>query len=218
MRWYHEVLSFSPKDREHITDALLADISHKYIERRNPRALCFAVAHKETEHIHLHFCFSGTEYKSKKTLRMDDRVFMDIRLGMEAYQQEMYPELRHSIAYSERSKARNNAVERDQNTRAQRAYQRQQRTEKPSEKEQYTSIAHECYDRATSKQQFYELLQEQGLTLYMYRNKIAGVQGTRKYRFSTLGIGKEQLATLKRLADRYAEIATLRNEDSERER
>lgn len=83
VRWYHEVLSFSPKDKEHVTDTILADIANEYIQQRNPNALCVAVAHKEKEHIHLHFCFSGTEFRSKNTLRIFPLIQKDTTISIE---------------------------------------------------------------------------------------------------------------------------------------
>ena len=52
VKWYHEILAFSPLDKEHVNNQLLYDIAQKYIEMRNPSALCFAVAHLDSTHPH----------------------------------------------------------------------------------------------------------------------------------------------------------------------
>lgn len=216
VRWYHEVLSFSPKDRQHINDAMLADIAQQYIAKRNPNALCVAVAHREKEHIHLHFCFSGTEFRSRKTLRMDDETFLNLRLGIEAYQMEKYPQLEHSIVYTGREQTKKRAKQSDRNTRKERLYQRNARTNTSTEKEQLQQQVQQILNRATSKATFFATLKEQGIPLYSYRGKVAGVVGVkRKYRFATLGITKEQLQSLDRLAARYREFAALQSEEKD---
>lgn len=215
VRWYHEVLSFSPKDREQITEEILADIAKTYIAKRNPKALCFTVAHKEKEHMHLHFCFSGVEYRSPKTLRMDDKTFLELRISMEQYQRENYPELKHSIVYLDKEKQKKQYREQDKNTRKEREYQRERRDKtegKESEKESITMLVQECFDKATSTQTFYESLEQTGLSLYTYREKTTGIHASRKYRFSTLGITKEQIRTLDRLSSRYQEMEQLRGD------
>ena len=82
---YQEILSFHPDDKEKLDLETLEDISRKFIELRGKHALCIAKPHIENENVHIHFCFSGTEHKSSKTLRLDNHDFRDIRMQLEKY-------------------------------------------------------------------------------------------------------------------------------------
>lgn len=144
---------------------------------------------------------------------MDDETFLNLRLGMEEYQMHKYPELRHSIVYTGREKTKERAKNRDQNTRNERQYQRSRRTNSTTEKEQLREQVSKALDAATSKADFFSALENQGLHLYTYRGKITGVRGAkRKYRFTTLGITKQQLLSLDRLAERYKDFDSLTTE------
>ena len=222
VQYYHEVLAFSPFSREHLSKQTLETIARKYIEMRNPRALCFAVAHRSQAHIHLHFAFSGVEYRSHKTLRMDNKVFENLRFGMERYQQKEFPELHHSIVYLGKEKKRNKAKERDHNTRRERQYQMKKNyPKKQPEKERISALVCEVFNNATTVDGFIKALTKSGMKLYERGGKVAGVIGKRKYRFGTLGITKEMFRSLSRLQERYEHIRQLRDsgrDDDVRER
>ena len=47
---YHEILSFSSKDRPDLTPAILDDLTRQYIQLRCPDALVYAKAHLDTDH------------------------------------------------------------------------------------------------------------------------------------------------------------------------
>ncbi len=79
---------------------MLEDLSRKYIELRGEEALCYAVPHLSVAHPHVHLVFSGTRYKSSRTLRLDHAAFRRVRCGLETYQAARYPELRYSLVYS----------------------------------------------------------------------------------------------------------------------
>ena len=190
------------------------ELAQKYIELRNPNAVVYAAPQKKEEHIHIHFVFSGTEFKSRKTLRMDDRSFKSLRRAMEQFQLEQFPDLKHSIVYLGKQKNRNSAIQRDQNTRKEKFFQWLRRNpNKQSEKVQLKELVKVAYSQAQSKEAFYELLKDQGLELYQYRGKIRGIRGKRKYRFTALGISKLQLLGLDQLEQRNRDLDLLRGED-----
>ena len=138
VRQYHEILSFSPRDSEHLSKEKLEQLTLEYIKMRNPNALCFAVAHMDSSHTHIHLCFSGTEYRHKKTLRMDDATFRNLRMDMERYQQEHFPELKHSVVYLDKENQKERAIARDRNSRAAKEFQYKKRHDTPTEKEELT--------------------------------------------------------------------------------
>ena len=209
-RWYHEILSFGAGDRDKITSETLETITKEYITRRNLNAMCFAVGHCGEAHQHIHLVFSGTEYKSKKVLRMSNKEFKELRLGMEAYQQEMFPELTHSLVYTGREKVLEKAKTKDKNARRQREYQmKKSYPEKLTEKEKLKSLVQQSYSQARSVQGFLRNLKQQRLTLYMRGGRVAGVIGRRKYRFSTLGISKDMFKALELFHQRSMEYKRL---------
>jgi hypothetical protein len=216
-RWYHEVLSFNPLDRPYLDDAKLWDLAQKYVELRNPNALVYAAPHKDDRHVHIHFAFSGIEYKSSKTLRMNDQAFEALHHNMETYQLEKYPELQHSFAYITKAKKRNRAEVRDQNTRDESYYQWQKNhPDKVSEKDSLQDFLTEVYAASQNQKEFYDKLQASGLELYTYRGEIKGIKEQRKYRFSTLGISKEHLRSLDRLEQQWKEMRDLQRDAADR--
>ncbi len=210
VKWYHEILSFSPSDKEKITQDMLNDIARKYINARNPSALCFAVAHTSEAHQHLHFCFSGTEFRSRNTLRMDDGVFQNLREGMEHYQMERFPELEDSIVYLEKEKTKTRAVSRDRNARKERAFQAKKRLgKKKTEKESLSEVLRQVFNESKGRSSFYENLEAAGYELSERNGVINGIQAKRKYRFATLGVSKEMFQTLDQWDQRNQEIMAL---------
>lgn len=213
-RWYHEILSLGAQDKEKVTTKMLEQLAHKYIQLRNDKALVYSVAHTGDEHVHIHFAFSGVEFGSSKTLRMDDQTFLNLRMDMEAYQMRMFPELVHSIVYHNREHSlQKDSIQIDRNARKQRACQREQRTKTISDKQRCMDIVQQSFDLSTTLKAFYTALENEGLELYTYRGKVKGVIANRKYRFATLGITKEMLLSLDRFRQREQEIEQLMNRD-----
>ena len=210
VRWYHEMLSFSPLDKKHIDNTKLETIAREYIKRRNPNALCFVVSHTDTDHQHLHFCFSGTEYRSRKTLRMDDTVFANLRTGMEQYQLKHFPELKNSIVYLGKEQAKERAVTRDKNARGEREYQAKRRLGKQQmEKERLQTLVKQAYNESQSVDEFCKTIGQSGVTIYKRSGRVEGIISGRKYRFATLGISKAMLKSLHNLERRNQEMEAL---------
>ena len=203
---YHEMLTFSPKDSHSLNLEILEDISRKYIELRGDRALCLAVPHLENKSLHVHFCFSGTEYRSAKTLRLDNKAFRELRVEMERFQQERYPELKNSLVYLN---AWEKTLVKNQGELELSAPETQmkKRTGKTTNKEQLSSLVQQCFQGSASRDDFYQKLLGEGLELYHYRNKVNGLLWNgRKYRFRTLTLTEIQLSQLQKGANRMAEL------------
>ncbi len=212
---YHEILSFAPDDREELDQAKLEDIARAYIDIRNPNALCLAKPHIENDNVHIHFMFSGTEYKSKKTLRMDNERFSKVRRSIEAYQLKQYPELANSVVYLNKPvRQKINSITRDHNTRKERQYQMTKRVgERQLDKAQLSEMVQRCFADSKSFKGFLSKLQQEGLESYEYRGKTKGVVMKRKYRFTTLGIDKTRLQKMikrdQNIESRTAELDAL---------
>ncbi|KAA3625757.1 MAG: hypothetical protein DWQ02_21160 [Bacteroidetes bacterium] len=96
---YHEIISFSPKDREILEKDpdILLDMARKYLDWRAPNSLAIARPHFDTDHIHIHIMISGNQYMSRETSRVSQTEFNQIKQKLHEYQLEQYPELVHSI-------------------------------------------------------------------------------------------------------------------------
>lgn len=218
---YHEILSWHEDDTAHLTMDALEDMAREYARMRGEDALCVAAPHFDRSHWHIHFLFSGTKYKSDKTLRMDNKKFEDIRRGIEEYQLEKYPELTHSIIHINKpKKERKNSITSDKNTRKENEYQAKRRSSKELDKERISRVVAEHLERSQKEKQFFlQLEKEEDLEIYTYRGKIKGIIfNGRKYRFSTLGIDKVKLDKLrsaeKEVERRLAELEKLRSTKS----
>ena len=110
---YHEILSVSDLDREAVTPEILEDLCRHYLELRAPNALAFAQPHFDKGHLHIHIGISGVEYKSRKTLRMDNAQFERVRRGLEEYQRQHYgEELKNSVVYTNKRVRAKENIER----------------------------------------------------------------------------------------------------------
>jgi hypothetical protein len=208
---YHEILSYSPKDTQKLNLEILEDIAQKFIELRGDRALCLAKPHIENKNVHIHFCFSGTEYHSSKVLRLDNKAFKQLRIDIERYQQEKYPELSDSIIYLNKWQ-KEQVIVQDEVKMSDSEVQLKKRTGNQSDKEQINELVQQSFQDSSSRDDFFQKLLQQGLELYKYRNKVNGLLWNgRKYRFRTLNISEKQLAQLQKGSGRMAELQRIMN-------
>ncbi len=204
---YHEILSFHPDEKSDLSLEILEDITHKFIELRGKNALCLAKPHIENKNVHIHFCFSGIEYKSIKTLRLDNKSFKQVRLEMELFQQK-YPALNKSSMVYLNKWQKNRLMENDTIKQSEKETQLKRRTGKQSRKDVVRELVRDCYLQSSNKENFFQRLVEQGIELYKYRNKINGLKDKngRKYRFNSLSLGDKELALLEKNTDRMMEL------------
>lgn len=184
----HTILSFSNKDREHITKDLLKDISKKFIELRGKDNVYLASSHYDKDHIHLHILMSATKYMTGESNRISKLEFKELKLDLDAYQREKYPELIHSLPeHGKRSKVQNPTKE----------YLTQIDTAKLSQKQQISETIAEIYGKAKSSQEFLSQLKFEGLEPYYRGGSVYGVEDQgRHYRFKTLGFDINKLDAL----------------------
>ena len=212
----HEVMTFSPDDKGSLTLDMLEDLARKYIEIRGDKALCYAKPHVENDNMHVHFMFSHNEYKSKKTIRLSNKRFKEVRLDIEKYQKEKYPELEHSFVYLNKGKEAYKQQEREQNARDEKAYKTKKRNpQKLLKKDKARLALKNACNKATSMQSLESLLQAQNSALYIRGGKIGGIkyEGT-KYRLTTLGFDKSIILDLQQRAkEQPKEIEKKENEN-----
>jgi len=178
----HEIISFNAEDSPYIDVEMMRDFTKKYIEYRGLRGMYIAVPHFDTDNFHIHLCCSGVEYRTGKAMRLSRKEFQDLKIRMQEYQMQKYPQLQHSIVRHGQGKAQ----QKD------REYQAQKRSGQPSKRTRIKDQVCDISLRADSVDQFTDLLENQDLKPYYRSGKLTGViSGKRKYRFKTLGIKDE---------------------------
>jgi hypothetical protein len=182
---FHNILSFAPEDKHLITDIILKDIVKKFIELRGNNNMYLAVAHKEKNHIHTHIIQSGVMLNGYSA-RVSKQKFKSIKLELDRYQHEKYPELIHSLITHEKvnHKSKKEIVERVQQIRR-------------SDKKELLQSLEKNYTEATSKADFLNRLTTQQLQPYFRNNKLQGITiNGRKFRLTRLGYDEEKLEKL----------------------
>ncbi len=213
---YMDILSFHPKDAEQLTNDKLHQITLKYLSLRAPKSIAVATVHRnEKDHTHLHICFSGLEYKTGKSIRISKDDFQQkVKLPMEQYQQQVFPELMLSKIRHEKSFI----IKKEQKKDSEKFLEMGGEL---SEKQHLLKILEEVFKTATCEKDFYQKLETKKIKLYSRNGKITGIEGTRKFRFSRLGYTSELLHSLEHNPTQYQRLEQLqkiREHQYERER
>jgi len=188
--FYHEILSLSKKDEQHINSEMLHSIAHEYLKLRCSNGLAYCKAHlHHSKQPHLHFLISANEIASDKTMRISKALFKSIKLDMAAFEKDRFPNLVHS----EVSHDKKNSRTKHQDIEA----QTKKRTKTALEKEKISVIVKQALGRASTLTELKSSLRKDNIELYHYRNKPSGVLfNNKKYRFSTLNIDKNSFKFL----------------------
>ncbi|MFN0189850.1 MAG: relaxase/mobilization nuclease domain-containing protein [Bacteroidia bacterium] len=183
---HHTIVSFSSKDKKNITKSLLKDIAKKYIELRGGNNIYIATAHYDRDHIHLHIAMSGCKYKTGESNRLSHKQFRELKIELDRYQREKYPELIHSLPRH----GRKNSKELDQTDK--KALTLGIRT---NQKQQVFDSLNNAFQKSNSVKEFLEQIKSDGLDAYYRGGKLYGVQNEfdRRFRFKTLGVEIEKL-------------------------
>jgi hypothetical protein len=130
---------------------------------------------------------------------------------LQEYQQERYPLLSKSVVrHGKKQKERAKSKEKE--------YQLTKRTKAPSEKDRITKTIEACYNKSLSQADFMHRLSQQGLQSYSRGGKVTGIEGERKYRFSSLGFDERKLGELNYRDEALKGIQIFRDEkDKEKE-
>ncbi len=198
----HTILSFSNKDMEHISKDLLKDISKKFIELRGKDNLYLASSHNDKDHIHLHILMSATKYMTGESNRISKLEFRELKLALDAYQKEKYPELIHSLpAHGKLNNIHSQNI----------SYPFKDSDKTLSLKQQISEKIEEIYGKVNSSQEFLSQLKFEGLEPYSRGGSVYGVEEQgRHFRFKTLGFDINKLDELdKKSSKEEAELQEL---------
>ena len=208
VKMFHTILSFSNKDHKHISEKILRDIAKYYISIRGKDNMYIGTAHYDKDHIHLHIAMSGTKYITGESNRITRLGFQEIKLAMDTYQKEKYPELIHSLPNHSKTKQNPELLK---NTRA-------------PEKEKLLTTLNSLYTKSKSLDDFINKISKKGYEAYYRAGKLTGLKTEQglKFRFNRLGFTPEKLSEIdikntKEQAE-LDEIQKLRNRSKERDR
>lgn len=206
----HEILSWHREDANNISLEKMQAMASEYIQLRNPRGIFVAAPHFDKAHFHVHFLVSGVEYKSGKGMRLSKIALGKLKKDIQQYQQEKFPELSKSIVA-------HGKIESHLPKATEKEYQVKYRTGRETEKEKVIEKINACYKKANSKENFFQLLNESGIRIYVRAGKITGVMHEKyKFRFKRLGITEVKLEELDKAQYRKAELSQSRARDKNR--
>ena len=206
VKLYHEVMSISNLDSDKVSKTQLQDLANKYIELRNPNGMVIAVPHYEKNNVHYHFCFSGTEIETGKSLRISKTDFALFKKELQSYQMERYPALANSIVGHGKKQMQKSKVKN-------REYQLTKRTRQPSERERVKQTVEVSYSKSLSQADLMHRLSEQGLKTYHRGGKAQGVEFGCRYRFGSLGFDEKKLGELNYRDEALKGIQVFRDRD-----
>ncbi|MBK6354290.1 MAG: relaxase/mobilization nuclease domain-containing protein [Saprospiraceae bacterium] len=211
IRLHHTIISFSNKDKKQINPELLKDITKKYIELRGKDNIYLASSHHDKEHIHLHIVMSSTKLITGESNRISRQEFRDLKLALDEYQKEKYPELVNSLpAHGKSQKLQLSDPE----------LKLQDWEGKLSEKQELFQTVETVYNQSKSVDNFLSELKSEGINSYSRGGKVYGVEDEsgKHYRFKTLGFELKKLEELDRQTQEEAkqlqELASLRDSKS----
>jgi hypothetical protein len=207
VKLFHDVLSFAPENKGMITKEILRAIAEKYIELRAKNALCIIVHHSEKSHDHLHAILGGVKLDGYSS-RISKQQFQHLKVEMEKFQQEKYPELSASVI-------NHNGF----TTQSKQQIIEAVTTIREPHKQSLLTILQNTFAIAQSREDFVHRLEQQNVQLYYRNNCLQGaVIEDRKFRFSKLGFNAEKFKTLdEREIEQYAvsELSDLRKGKSQ---
>lgn len=191
---YHEILSVTRSKQltEDEQKDLLRDITQQYIHARAKDCLVFAGLHDEKDNqLHYHLIISANKVGEKKRYYHSKQGFDVIKIRLEEYVLERYPELEQAKLISKsKTKDKNN-----QTTKSAHANKREgeyvRRTGKPSKKQQAADRLKAIFAASESIQHYTQQLQDENIQSYMRGKTMGFVVDGRKHRIHTLGIAEE---------------------------
>jgi hypothetical protein len=186
VKLFHTILSISNKDKSHVSDAMLKDLAKKFIELRGSNNLYLGTKHEEgVDHIHMHIIVSGTQLNGRSS-RVSKQKFHSIKLALQKYQREKYPELINSLPEhgKEKRMAKENLIEHIKANRQ-------------TDKQALLEGLEKIYANATSKEHFLEQLKTTGHNVYLRNGRVQGITfNEKKFRFGRLGFDESKLQAL----------------------
>jgi len=203
----HEIISFSPQSNPLISRATLQAFAKYYLKNRMLKpTMGIGIVHYD-QAPHIHFVIAGVALDGSAT-RISRKEFKDFKIQLQHFQQERFPELSHSIVDHDKAKT----------LKLKLTHQEQQMKDKGkvSDKEKFSQKVMQLAKGCVSLVELETKLKKQSLRPYHRRGILTGVWlGNRKFRLTTLGIGKEHLKEMTREQKRLHTL-TLSHRDKDK--
>lgn len=184
---HHEIIGFSNEDTEHITDEALIDLGNEYMRLRGKEGVYMGAVHRDTDNVHIHFAVSSLKFRTGQAHRMSRNDLHELKVKLQEYQRERYPEISKSIV--EHGKGKAYVTDRE--------WQAKHRTGRALLKEEIEAVITKHFKQSKTQKEFLEALRAEGLFHYERNGIPTGVvHGDIKFRFSRLGISKEEFNQL----------------------
>ncbi|MGY3214787.1 relaxase/mobilization nuclease domain-containing protein [Mucilaginibacter sp. HD30] len=205
---FHEIVSFhAEEDGTAITKETVDNLVAKYMGLRGDTGVMLAAAHRDKDHVHIHFCVSALHYRTGKSFGLNRAQLNQLKTSFQEYHREKFPELTKSHPEHGKGTA--------YRTHAQWHTHR---------KQEIAGQVQEILNSSASQRAFLERLREAGLHHYERGGRPTGIEYEgQKFRFSRLleGTAFEDLPVERSEEDTaLAEIRAIREirRDPERER
>lgn len=188
---YHEILSISRSKQlsEQQQKELLRDIAQQYIYARAKDCLVFAGLHDEKDNqLHYHLIISANKLDQKKRYYHSKQGFDQIKVQLEEYVLQRYPELEQEklISLSKEQKQANKKARRSTN---ESEYIR--RTGRKSKKQQVADKLRGIFADASTMRDYLYKLREHHIESYVRGKNMGYIVDGKKHRLNTLGIAEE---------------------------
>ncbi len=178
VRINHTIISFGDLDRQNLTNEKLEDMVRKFMSMRTELIQYVAVPHWDGDHVHVHIVSNPIEVATNRSLRQTKSDFERLKLQIQEYQLQKYPEL--TFSHPEHTKNQNRSISNKEQSLL-------VRNSNISQKHQIREVIEQSLVQAKDQTEFFQILQQSGLTPYSRGNKIYGVTlEDRNYRFHKL--------------------------------
>jgi hypothetical protein len=183
---HHEIIGLSSnEDKDSITKEMMEDLTRKYIELRGYDGIYLASIHSlGTDSIHAHIVSGGVKFRTGLAHRMSHKEFQDLKISLQEYHKERYPELTRS--FCEHGKQKEYVTNKE--------WQAANREKGSIHKSKIQKNVQTIYENSKTKQEFLENLRTNGYHHYERNGEPKGIAyNDQKFRFSRLEVEYNKL-------------------------
>jgi len=207
---FHTILSFSALDSKHLDTKILKDIAEHYISLRAEQSLVVGAVHRDKDHTHIHLIQSGVQLCTGISNRISRQKFQELKVAMQSYQIQKYPQLIHSVP--EHGKSKNCKTQES-------GSEKNIKTERSLDRDILLGLLETTFSKSVSKEDFLAKIKGQGHEPYFRAGKLQGIlfggEHGLKFRLSRLGYDEKKLQSLDSKREKeeksLQEIRQLRN-------
>lgn len=183
---YHDILSIK-KDHKLDLDKqkdILQDLAEQYAQTRAKRNFVYGAMHTDKEdNLHYHLMISANEVGSSKRYRLTKKDFNSLKVGLEEYLLQTYPELKQDRVITKKNHKEEIKTEKE--------FQSTKRTGRKSQKDKARDLVKDLLSEPLSQEAFIFKCRDLGVTPYLRGKSYGVIIGEKRYRLKTLGLESE---------------------------